>query len=257
MDAATEGRDLRGESGTQQASLLTNLEASGVPIIERRYAPGEHLYMHGDPDEGLWFLLEGTLEVHKFYGAFSKAAVRLLVGEGLFGEPALRPAGRHRDSAEALSACRAAKVPKGSLLRHLTGDPSRAPALIGAFAASAAEREAAVERLLDRRVDRRLARLLLELAERLGEEDSGGRALGVRLSHYQLSCMVACTREAVSKAIGELKEAGLIETPRPCRVVVVDEPRLSKVAMGGAMKASHGPRGDSPKCSGTRILTSL
>ena len=47
--------------------------------------------MRGDPDEGLWFLLEGTLEVYKLYGAFSKATVRLLDGSGLAGEPSLRP----------------------------------------------------------------------------------------------------------------------------------------------------------------------
>jgi hypothetical protein len=54
--------------------------------------------------------------------------------------------------------------------------------------------------------------------------------------------MVACTREAVSKAIGEFREAGLIETPGPRRVVVVDGPRLSEVVLGRAMKASHGTR---------------
>ncbi len=222
----------RGQPGTSQASLLAGLEASGVPLIERRYSPGEHPYMRGDPDEGLWFLLEGTLEVYKFYGAFSKATVRLLDHEGLFGEPSLRSAGRHRDSAQALSACRAAKVPKGPLLRLLSEDAGCAPALLGAFAGCAEEREAAVGRMLDRQVDRRLACLLLELAERFGEGSGRGRTLRVRLSQRDLSCMVACTREAVSEAIGGFREAGLIETPRPRALVVLDEPRLREVATG-------------------------
>ena len=128
--------------------------------------------MRGDPDEGLWFILEGTMEVYKLYGAFSKATVRLLDGSGLFGEPSLRPAGRHRDSAEALSACRVAKVLKGPLLRHLS-EHSSAPALLQAFAECAEEREAAVQRPFERKADSRLACLLLELAERFGEE--GGR----------------------------------------------------------------------------------
>jgi len=208
------------------------LEVSGVPLIERRYAPGEHPYMRGDPDEGLWFLLEGTLEVHKFYGAFSKATVRLLDREGLFGEPSLQSAGRHRDSAEAVSACRAAKVPKGALLLRLSEDPCCAPALLEAFAGCLEEREAAVGRMLNREVDRRLACLLLELAEQFGEGRGGGRTLGVRLSHQDLSCMVACTREAVSKAIGEFRDAGLIETPRLRTLVVLDEPKLRGLAMG-------------------------
>jgi CRP/FNR family transcriptional regulator, global nitrogen regulator len=84
-----------------------------------------------------------------------------------------------------------------------------------------------VQRLLERKVDSRLASLLLELAERFGEEGGRGRGLRMLLSHHDLSCMVACTREAVSQAMGELRETGLIETPRPCRVVVLDEPRLS------------------------------
>jgi hypothetical protein len=68
--------------------------------------------------------------------------------------------------------------------------------------------------------------------------------------------MVACTREAVSKAMGELREAGLIETPRPCRVVVLDELRLSKVAMGQAITAQNEFMGDTSEFSGTPALTS-
>jgi CRP-like cAMP-binding protein len=246
---------LRKEADTQQASLLASLASSGVPLIERCYSPGEHAYMRGDPDEGLWFLLEGTMEVYKLYGAFSKATVRLLDGSGLFGEPSLPPAGRHRDSAEGLSACRVAKVPKGPLLRHLSEDSSFAQALLQAFAECAEEREAAVQRLLERKVDSRLASLLLELVERFGE-DGRGRGLRMRLSHHDLSCMVACTREAVSKAMGELREAGLIETPRPCRVVVLDELRLREVAMGRAVTASDRFTRDSAQFSGTGALAS-
>jgi CRP-like cAMP-binding protein len=236
--------------------LLASLETSGVPLIERRYSPGEHPYMRGDPDEGLWFLLEGTLELYKFYSAFRKATLRLLDGEGLFGEPSLRSTGRHRDSAEALSACRVAKVPKGPLLRHLSEDPSCAPALFQAFAECADECEAAMERLLNRGVDSRLACLLLELAERFGEE--GGRRTGVRirLSHHDLSCMVACTREAVSKAMSEFRKAGLIEAPRPCRVVVLDELRLREVAMGRAVTVSDRFTGDTAEFSGRGALAS-
>jgi CRP/FNR family transcriptional regulator, cyclic AMP receptor protein len=234
--------------------LLECLEASGVPVIERRYAPGEHPYMRGDPDEGLWFLLEGTLEVYKFYGAFSKATVRLLDHEGLFGEPSLRSEGRHRDSAEAVSACRAAKVPKGALLRHLSGDAGCAPALLGAFAGCLEEREAAVGRLLDREVDRRLVCLLLELAQRFGEGDGSGRTLGVRMSHQDISCMVACTREAVSKAIGEFREAGLIETPRSRTLRVLDEPKLRGLATGRTATAPEESTKDPRGFSGTEAL---
>ena len=76
---------LSGKDGTPQAILLECLEVSGVPVIERRYASGEHPYMYGDPDEGLWFLLEGTLKVYKLYGAFRGGH-----GEAAGGERPLR-----------------------------------------------------------------------------------------------------------------------------------------------------------------------
>jgi hypothetical protein len=56
--------------------------------------------------------------------------------------------------------------------------------------------------------------------------------------------------------MGELREAALIETPRPCRVVVLDEPRLSKVAMGQPITAQDEFTGDTSKFSGTRALAS-
>ena len=101
------------------------------------------------------------------------------------------------------------------------------------FRGCAEEREATTERLLDREVERRLARLLLQLAGRFGEGDGGDKALRVRLSHQDPSCMVACTREAVSKVIGQFREAGLIETPGSCVVVVLDESGLRKVGCSG------------------------
>jgi hypothetical protein len=66
--------------------------------------------------------------------------------------------------------------------------------------------------------------------------------LGVRLSHQDLSCMVACTREAVSKAMGGFREAGLIETPGLCRLVVLDEPTLRELATGRRRRPG-GPEG--------------
>jgi hypothetical protein len=111
-----------------------------------------------------------------------------------------------------------------------------------------------VGRLLNREVDGRLACLLVELAERFGEEDGRGRVLGLRLSHQDLSCMVACTREAVSKAIGRFREAGLIETPRPCSLVVVYEPSLRKVATGRTITAPEEFTKDPRGSSGTGAL---
>jgi hypothetical protein len=56
--------------------------------------------------------------------------------------------------------------------------------------------------------------------------------------------------------MGELRDAGLIETPRPCRVVVLDDRRLSKVAKGQPISAQDEFTGDTSEFSGRRALAS-
>ena len=114
--------------------------------------------MRGDPDEGLWFLLEGTMELYKLYGAFSKATVGCSTAAASSANP---PCGRR---VSPRLGCGALCLPggegaQGPLLRHLSEDSSCAPALLQAFAECAEEREAAVQRLLERKVDSRLASL--------------------------------------------------------------------------------------------------
>jgi CRP-like cAMP-binding protein len=216
------------------AAALSRLEGAGVPVIERRYGPGEHVYLRGDADRGLCFLLEGTLRVYKAYnGGAAEATVGLLAG-GLFGEPSLRAGGRHRDSAEALSACRVARVPKGPLGAHLQRDPGCSFPLLLALAVWAEEREAAAARLVPWEVGGRLARLLLELVGRFGRETERGTEVGLRLTHQDLARMVACTRAAVTKEMSRFRRAGLIEARGRGRIVVLDDSRLLDVARAGS-----------------------
>ena len=221
------------------AAALSRLEGAGGPVIERRFGPGEHVYLRGDADRGLCFLLEGTLRVYKAYnGGSAEATVGLLAGGGLFGEPSLRAGGRHRDSAEAISACRVARVPKGPLEAHLLRDPGCSFPLLLALAVWAEEREAAA-RLVPWEVGGRLARLLLELAGRFGRETGRGTEVGLRPSHHDLARMVACTREAVTKEMVRFRRAGLVEARRRRgRVVVLDGPRLVDLARAGSARGT-------------------
>ncbi|MGH3145665.1 MAG: Crp/Fnr family transcriptional regulator [Rubrobacter sp.] len=216
-----------------QELVLASIQKAGIPAVERRFAPRELVYSRGEPDRGLCVLLEGTLRVYKPYGSFREATVGLLKDGGLFGEPTLRPGGRHRDSAEALSACRVARVPKGYLENHLRQESGCAVSLMLIFAEWARRREATIARLLARRVGDRLATLLLELAESLGVETEQGTLLDIRLTLQDLAELVACTREAVSKEISNFRRAGAIEV---CdhKIVVLDGRWLATRAEDGS-----------------------
>jgi CRP/FNR family transcriptional regulator len=218
----------------QAVFVVTRLEEAGVPVARRNYAAGELLYANGDPDRYLCFLLEGQVRVYKPYGACKEATVALLSEGGLFGEPSLRPAGGHRDWAEALTDCQVARVSKAALEAHVSRDPACAFALIVAFCKWAQQREQVVALLLPRGVKSRLATLLLALADRFGEEAEQGIAIGMRLTHQRLAEMIACTREAVSKEMAGFEREGHIEARnRERRIVLLDRGRLGELAKAG------------------------
>ncbi|MBF9129467.1 Crp/Fnr family transcriptional regulator [Plantactinospora sp. S1510] len=67
----------------------------------------------------------------------------------------------------------------------------------------------------------RLARVMLDLADRHGSPGPGGIHLGVRLSQAELGLLVGAREDAVSQALGQLRQAGLV-SPRYRAVLVTD-----------------------------------
>ena len=154
--------------------MLSSLEEAGARVAERSFEAEETIYIRGDPDRHLYFLTEGVVKLYKSYGGHKEAIVTLLEENNIFGEPALRSRGAHRDSAKAASACRIAVVGKAALEQAVQRDPRCALALIVAYAQWVQRQERVMERLVQRDIRPRLAASLLELADRLGKPTEGG-----------------------------------------------------------------------------------
>jgi CRP-like cAMP-binding protein len=71
----------------------------------------------------------------------------------------------------------------------------------------------------------RVAARLVEMAERFGQPTAEGIAIALPFTQDELAGWTGASREAVSKALGSLRTAGLIRTSR-LRVVVLDLPAL-------------------------------
>jgi CRP/FNR family transcriptional regulator, cyclic AMP receptor protein len=67
----------------------------------------------------------------------------------------------------------------------------------------------------------RVASRLAELCERFGEPADPGIHIDLPLSQEELAGWAACSREAMSKALGSLRQLGLVETGRR-RITVLD-----------------------------------
>ena len=221
-----------------QASVLREIERAGLRVVERGFRPGDEAYTPGDAADSLYFLLSGVVRTYRIYGGDAKEATTALLKDGgVFGVLDLsEEGGSHEEFAEAVTEARVAIVRKAALTWLVKRRPEVALSLFSAFSERVRQTDELLGSLLQREVAGRLAALLLILGERFGEEgegdDVGTVTIGMRLTHQQLASMIASTREAVSKAMTDLRREGLMEV-RGRRIVLVDLPGLSERAEGG------------------------
>ena len=208
---------------------LDDFENAGVRVVERRFRAKDIIFTPGDPDDQLYFLLEGTVRLYKIYGDFKEATTALLKDVGVFGKLSLVE-GRWQDVfAEAVTDVLVAGVQKAALTEVIKRRPEFAMKLFSSFSERLRQSDEVIESLLHREVSARLSTLLLNLAERFGEGDEPGTNLGVRLTHQELANMIASTREAVSKVMGEFQREGAIEVHNR-KIVLVNKEAIAKRA---------------------------
>jgi CRP/FNR family transcriptional regulator, global nitrogen regulator len=228
---------LRHDTGSFAATTAPNgfglddFESASIRVVERRFRAKDVIFNPGDPDDQLFFLLEGTVRLYKIYGDYKEATTALLRDTGVFGRLSLVE-GRWQDVfAEAVTEVRVAGVQKATLTEVIKRRPEFAMKLFSSFSERLRRSDEVIESLLHREVSARLATLLLNLTERFGEENGSGTILSVRLTHQELANMIASTREAVSKVMSEFQREGSIEVQNR-RIVLVNKEAIAERVSG-------------------------
>ena len=212
---------------------LEDFEKAGVMAAERCYAARNTIFAPGDPDEHLYFLLEGTVRLYKLYGGYKEATVALFRDCGVFGDLSLEEGGSQSVFAEALTDARVVKVRKHALIEVMGRCPEFALWLFSSLSERLRQSDEVIESLLERGVSSRLATLLANLGARFGDANGSSIVIGIRLTHQDLADMIFSTREAVSKAMSEFQREGLIEV-RDRRIVVT--PLLARTSPGATIR---------------------
>ena len=205
---------------------LEDFERAGIRVVERRFAPKDTIFAPGDPDDQLYFLLEGTVKLYKIYGDYKEATTALLKDSGVFGKLSLVEGRWQNVFAEAITDVQVASVQKSTLSEVIKRRPEFAMKLFFSFSERLRQSDEVIESLLHREVSVRLATLLLNLSDRFGEDNGAGTVLDVHLTHQDLANMIASTREAVSKVMSEFQREGYIET-RNRKIII--RPKLGKI----------------------------
>ncbi len=214
------------------ALLDTETQARLLRLAERRYQePGEVLISQGDPMSDTVYLLHESrgglcAKVTADLDNGVEALLGIMVSGDLIGEmAALRKVARSA-TVTLCSRTLVHRIPSAAFLALARS----VPALSTAVAMSLADRlDWADRRRLDMigyDVPVRVARVLLDLAGRHGRSVPEGTDVGVPLAQRELGRLVGAGEAAVSKAMRELKEAGLVTTSYR-RVILIDTGGLS------------------------------
>jgi CRP-like cAMP-binding protein len=195
--------------------IFARLEDHERADVERQIAysvfpAGQIFHSPNEVGEQLFFLRQGRVRIYKLSPEGRALTLMVLEPRTLFGEMTLVGQWLHDTFAEAMTECVIGVVGRETLRRILERHPQVAIAFMELMGQRLRAMENKLADIAFKNVPQRLASVLLNLAV-----PPGGGALPeaprvVRYTHQQLAEMIGSYRETVTKAIGELREAGLI-----------------------------------------------
>jgi CRP-like cAMP-binding protein len=180
-------------------------------IVYSVFPQGQIFHSPNEIGEQLFVLQSGRVRIYKLSPEGRALTLMVLEPRTLFGEMTLVGQWLHDTFAEAMTECVIGVIGRDVLRRIL----ERYPQVAITFMELMGQRLRAMEdKLADiafKNVPQRLASVLLNLAGvPPGQAQPPQPPSVVRYTHQQLAEMIGSYRETVTKAIGELREAGVI-----------------------------------------------
>ncbi|WP_228973460.1 Crp/Fnr family transcriptional regulator [Streptomyces sp. DH12] len=208
------------------------LLAEGAPRV---YEPGTIMIRERDTSAYVLALLSGWAVVSVGTERGTRLILALRGAGEVVGDLAAVDRGPRSATVTALGRVEAVSVSGDRFRRFLAARPHATSLIMRQL--SARLRSADVERrsLASETVLQRLAARLAELAERAGRPGPGGTVLEIPLPQHDLAAAIGATREAVAKALRQLREGNVVRTGQR-QVVVTDMTVLLHLAQG------RGPR---------------
>lgn len=195
------------------------------------YPAGHIFYSPDESGDRLYMLQRGRVRLYKLSPEGRALTLYVLEPGAIFGETALAEQWQHDSFAEAMTDSTVGVLRRDELRRFLAANPNIALRFMDVMSRRLRSLERKLADIAFRSVPQRLATVLLGLAncQPLPSPDSPPEI--VRYTHQQLAEMIGSYRETVTKALGEMREAGLIRVEDDA-IQLTDVARLQELAQG-------------------------
>lgn len=192
------------------APMSGSLRALARRGVQRPLRKGSQLIHEGDVGDTIYIVLHGRLRAYTT-GSDGRELTYGLYGAGEFvGEMGL-DGGARSAHVEAVEPTLCAMVTRTTLEAHLQEDPAFAFELLSKVIRRARSATLNMKQIALNDVYGRLKALLDTLAE---NQPDGSRLIDPAPSHLEISQLLGCGREMVSKVLKELEKGGYVEVGR-------------------------------------------
>jgi CRP-like cAMP-binding protein len=187
-----------------------------------RYGHGDTIIREGDDSAFVVVIVGGRVVVSSVTDRGGRLVLAIRGDGDLVGDLAALDGGTRSATVTTLGATAAVVVPGPSFYDFVAGHPGTARALMRSLGARLRDSDAERLALVSLPVVQRLARLLVQLAHSDGAaHPDGGTLIDLPLPQHELAASIGATRESAAKALGVLRDGGLVRT-RSRRLVVTD-----------------------------------
>jgi CRP/FNR family cyclic AMP-dependent transcriptional regulator len=185
------------------------LEDLASSLGRRSFAKGMVIFHKGSAGQTMYIIESGKVRIFTLSESGQEITLNIYGPGDVFGEFSLLDGLPRSAGAVTMERTVTLTLHRDNFLRHLEASPSMARSIIGVLTARLRFTTEQAESLAFLDVCGRVAMRLLELAGRYRvEKDS--IELDLRLTQSELATWVAASRESVNKALGTLRDQGLI-----------------------------------------------
>ncbi len=193
-------------------------------VSRLRYEQGAQIFSEGDPCHALMVVEDGTVKIFKSAPDGREQLISIERRGNSLAEVPLFDGGRYPASAEAASTTVLLRLPADNFRRICLQNPELALKVFKVLGHRLRHLMSLVEELSFSTVRRRLIAHLLSLADDTGQQTSRGVQFELLENNEQLAARLGTVRELVSRNLGRLHGAGLIEMNR--RTIHIPDPAV-------------------------------
>jgi len=197
-------------------------------LILRKYKKGSYIFMQGDVDRSLHFVLDGKIKIyHSSEDGVDKLITIFTQGDFLGEMDIIGQNVERAATAQALTEVFTYQMTYHNAIEFLS-QAKTAFKIIESLSSRINEKNDQIKLLIYGNAKEKLNYILKNMKEKYGVCKDGKIYLEVNISQRELGNMVGISRETVSRYLNELKNLGIVDIKNK-KIVILDDYEFEKI----------------------------